>query len=254
MTTLEKAAELLDVLAADGRPLRLIDLAELLGMPKSSTHRLVSALGELGVVRRDPLGLYTLGPRVVAWGARAVGQLDIRDLCEDILRSFNARFGESVNLHVARGDDRVCVAAVRGRFSLVPSVAVGSTRPIGSGAAGRVLLAWADPAARGRALERQRAADRPVPTAADLAVVRAERWAVVRDELELGLTAAAAPVLGVGGLLGAVTIGGASARLTDELLESVRRPLQDCADELAAAMETVPRSGELLAAGAMATG
>lgn len=253
MTTLEKAAEVLDVLAADGHAMRLVDLADLLGMPKSSMHRLVASLAELGVVRRDSAGLYTFGPRLVAWAAGALAQNGFREAVEVILRSFNARFGESVNLHVPQGDDRVCVAAVRGNFSLVPSVAVGSKRPLGSGAAGRVLLAWADRDTRARGLEVLRSGGHHVPTDAELVRVRAERWAIVRDELELGLSAAAAPVLGHDGrLLGTVTIGGATTRLTDELLESVRQPLQDCADELAGVLGVVRDSDRLLSMSAMA--
>ena len=53
MSVLEKASDLIDCLGQAGEPVTLAHVRSALAMPKSSTHRLLSELAALGIVRRD---------------------------------------------------------------------------------------------------------------------------------------------------------------------------------------------------------
>ncbi|HEY1175550.1 MAG TPA: helix-turn-helix domain-containing protein, partial [Phytomonospora sp.] len=62
--SLERAFDLLEVLADAGGVLGLSDLAARSGLPLPTIHRLVRTLVPLGYLRQDASRLYTLGPRL----------------------------------------------------------------------------------------------------------------------------------------------------------------------------------------------
>jgi DNA-binding IclR family transcriptional regulator len=68
----------------------------------------------------------------------------------------------------------------------------------------------------------------------ELARVRVRGYATSVDELEVGLTAMAAPILGPGGdAIAALSISGPTSRLTSERIAQLAPPLMDEATRLA---------------------
>ena len=144
MSVLEKASDLIDCLGRAGEPVTLGYVREALGMPKSSTHRLLSELAALGIVRRTEDGRYSLGPRLLYWGEAAADTFDLRAVAEQPMRRLRDDVGESVHLYVREHDTRICIAAVEGRHELRPFIQLGRPLPLRAGAAGKLLLAFAD--------------------------------------------------------------------------------------------------------------
>lgn len=237
MSVLEKASELIDCLGRAGEPMTLGQVRTTMGMPKSSTHRLLSELASLGIVRRTEDGLYALGPRLLYWGEAAAGSFDLRRIAEQSMRRLRDELDESVHLYVREHDVRICIAAAEGRQVLRPFVQLGRPLPLRVGAAGKLLLAFADPQVQ--QLEIERAAEeasgshhKPI-TAEQLDEIRAERWAVSVGEREPGVSAAATTVLdGRGRVVAALSISAPTVRLGEERFGDLRRPLMDCADEI----------------------
>lgn len=223
MSVLGKAVQVVDTLGRAPGPLRIGILAEEVSMPKSSVHRLLSELTRLGLVRRCGDGEYALGYRLVQWGHLADRSIGIRDIAEPFAVELRDAVRESVHLYVREGDARVCVLSAEGPHTLRPVAVLGRPMPLGYGAAGKLLLAFADestvrrvradlPTNRGRTL----------PSDDELAAIRERGWSVSVDEMEDGLTALAAPIPAVGGgLLGALAVAGASSRLTPEVYDDV---------------------------------
>ncbi len=106
-------------------------------MPKSSTHRLLSELATLGIVRRTEDGRYSLGPRLLYWGEAAADTFDLRAIAEQPMRHLRDEVGESVHLYVREHDTRICIAAVEGRHELRPFIQLGRPLPLRVGAAGK---------------------------------------------------------------------------------------------------------------------
>ena len=73
-------------------------------MPKSSTHRLLSELAALGIVRRTEDGRYSLGPRLLYWGEAAAETFDLRAIAEPTMRRLRDEVGESVHLYIRDED------------------------------------------------------------------------------------------------------------------------------------------------------
>ena len=134
---LDKAVAVLDAL--DGGPLSLNGLVEATGLSRATAHRLATALEVHGFVARDGEGRFERGPRLA--------RPRLPDLARPALERLREATGESVQLYVRRGDQRVCVAALESPHGLRTIVAVGARLPLDRGSAGKVLrygLAWSE--------------------------------------------------------------------------------------------------------------
>lgn len=239
MSVLEKASDLIDCLGRAGEPVTLGYVRQALDMPKSSTHRLLSELAALGIVRRTDDGRYSLGPRLLYWGEAAADTFDLRLVAEQPMRRLRDQLGESVHLYIRDHDTRICIAAVEGRHELRPFIQLGRPLPLRVGAAGKLLLAFAD---RGvQELELRRALDdgtslpnAPGPRLKEqLETIRSERWATSVGEREEGVSAAATAIVDSRGrVVAALCISAPTTRVGEGQFAAMRRPLEDGAAEV----------------------
>lgn len=239
MSVLAKAAQVVDVLLSSDGPTKLGTLASEVQLPKSSIHRLLAELVDLGVARRGEDGDYRPGYRLVQWGHAADRALGLRAAAEPLMRELSASVHESLHLHVPDGARRVCVAAVDGPHTLRPVIHLGQVMPLGRGAAGKVLLAYAASSVREEAWnladERTRAL---WPNPETLEEIRAQGWAKSIAEMEPELTALSAAVpTRTGGALASLTVSGWTGRMSDER----------CQELLPDLLSTVERIGRAVA-------
>ncbi len=248
MSVLEKATQILDVVTESPDPATLTSIAQRLDQPRSSTHRLLSELGQLGLLFRVGAANSMAGPRLVRWGEVASGGSDLVHVSRATMVRLRDAVGESVHLYVRQRDRRVCVSAVDGTYELRHFTEVGKPLPLSVGASGKLLLAFADAATRAQELRRVAAA--PVtPRAASLDVLTAQlesivagEWSMSFGEREEGLAAAAVPIRSkAGDVEAALSISGPTARLTAERLESLRPQLVDAAAEISGALGWAPQ-------------
>lgn len=238
MTTLHRAADLIDFLVARGGLVRPQDMVGELGVPRSTIHRLCGSLVEVGLLHRDVTGAYGLGPRLVSWSMASNSAAEFAAMAQPLLRRLSEVTGEASSVSIARGAERICLATEHGRHALVPQQYVGMRRMLGFGPAGKVLLAHADPPTVVRVRAALVSHGRPVPSADELAAIRGQLWATSHDEQEVGLSGAAVPVFGPGGtVIAAVALGGSSARLHPDALLQLRAALGECADGITALLQ-----------------
>ena len=243
MSVLEKATQILDLVAESPEAATLTSIAQRLGQPRSSTHRLLSELVHLGLLFRVGTATYVPGPRLVRWGEAASGVTDIVRIAQPAMVRLRDAVGESVHLYVRQRNTRVCVVAVEGSYELRHFTEVGKPLPLSVGASGKLLLAFADAATR--AQELRRVAGTPVtpraPSVEDLTAqlgeILASGWSISFGEREEGLAAAAVPIRNhAGAVLAALSISGPTTRLTADRLESLRDELTDAADQVSRAL------------------
>ncbi len=186
---LDKAAVILA--AVEERPLALAALVEATGFHRATAHRLATALEDHGLLRRDPLGRFVLGPWLVALGSQAAAGLPLRAVARPILEALVAETGESAQLYVVQGDERLCVESVESPNGLRTIVAVGQTLPLDRGSAGKIL--------RG-----------------DVRALR-QGWAESVGEREAGVASVSAPIVNLAGeLVAAVSVSGPIERTTKQ--------------------------------------
>jgi DNA-binding IclR family transcriptional regulator len=244
MSVLEKASDLIDCLGRAGEPVTLGFVRQALGMPKSSTHRLLSDLASLGIVRRTEDGRYSLGPRLLYWGEAAADTFDLRAVADQPMRRLRDEVGESVHLYVRDQETRICIAAVEGHHELRPFIQLGRPLPLRVGAAGKLLLAFADRGVQEAELRRARAEAATTPNAPgvrlgeQLEQIRAERWATSIGEREEGISAAATAVVDARSrVVAALSISAPTTRLGADRLGAMRAPLAASAAEVSSLLQ-----------------
>jgi DNA-binding IclR family transcriptional regulator len=118
-----------------------------------------------------------------------------------VLQRLSAETGESAQLYVREGDQRVCVATHERPTGLRDTVPLGAVLPLTKGSGGRVLLAWAEDR------------DRFPVDAAVLAEVRDTGWAATVGEREAGVASVSAPVRVGDQVVAALGVSGPAERL-----------------------------------------
>lgn len=142
--TIDRAARLLGALStagADGG--MLTDLARQSALGKGTTHRLLSALIDIGFVFQDTTTRrYRLGVRLAELG-RAAHQQDIGSLAQPFLSRIAAATGDTAYASVREGVAAVCVGREVGSFPIrTLSLDVGHRRPLGIGSGSLALFAF----------------------------------------------------------------------------------------------------------------
>jgi DNA-binding IclR family transcriptional regulator len=170
----------------------------------------LATLNSRGLVsRNDGTGGYRLGWRLFTLAAE-VGEARIVAGAPSILRALVRELGESAHLSVRQGDRVLTLVSESPDATLHAPGRVGGLTPIASTSAGRALVVDLDEDEL-----------RSLGLAAQLdsiATARRLGYAIVREEFEPGLVAAAAPVRGPGGrVIAAVNVSAPTFRFGDRL-------------------------------------
>jgi DNA-binding IclR family transcriptional regulator len=141
LQVLQRASAVLDQVSAAPGQLRLADLGPLLALPKTTTHRIVTALEQERLLRIDGDGRIWLGPRLQAWAGTGRDQLvdQVRPLLVELARST----GETADLSVQVGRNAVFIDQVASSHRLRAVSAVGEAFPLHTCANGKAMLATA---------------------------------------------------------------------------------------------------------------
>jgi len=135
----DKAVAVLDAL--EPRPRSLADLVATTGLTRATAHRLAVALEAHGLVRRDEEGRFALGLRLIGLGHAAAEALPGWLVARPALAWLAEQTGESVQLFVRDGDERVCVESLEAPHELRTIVPVGARLPLDRGSGGKALTA-----------------------------------------------------------------------------------------------------------------
>ena len=204
--SLERGLAVLRAFDGDAPVQTLSDVARRAAITRAAARRFLLTLAELGYVRVDGR-LFSLTPKVLELGYAYLSALTLPEVAGPHLEALSARVHESASMSVLDGADVVYVARVATSRLMTAAITIGTRLPAYATAMGRVLLAARPPAERARLLARPAAAltDRTVTDAATLArtldEVAAAGWALVDEELELGVRSIAVPVRDAGGVV-----------------------------------------------------
>lgn len=224
--SVDRALTILKLLAADGE-LGVTEIAGLIGVHKSTASRLLGTLEAHDLAEQLPdRGRYRLGVGVLRLAGATRTRLDIVHQSRPVTLALAAEVGETVNVVILSGTETLYLDQVAGTSALQIHNWIGRRNPVHATANGRVLLAHASPAeaeavlaaalmpsGRLRALTTNTITDRSA-LAASLEAVRRQGYSVAIDELEVGLTAVAAPIRGIDGLvIASLSVSGPSFRL-----------------------------------------
>jgi DNA-binding IclR family transcriptional regulator len=127
--------------ACEEGPATLNELVIRTGLARATAHRLATAMTEHGLLAKDD-GRWSIGQTITRLAAPSGPPLAVT--ARPVLERLRDDTGESVQLFVRRGDERVCVVSLESPHSLRTIVPVGAVLPLDRGSAGRVLRDGAD--------------------------------------------------------------------------------------------------------------
>jgi IclR family transcriptional regulator, acetate operon repressor len=221
----DRTARLL-ALVVERSPRTLSELIAAADATEADVQLSLAALERHGLIEWD-------AERQTARFAHAIRR-DLAELAAPAMRRLADESGETVNLMVRSPNGAEAIAQVDGRHVLGVSSWIGREVPDHCSAAGKVFLAFGADKPRGP-LERRTARTivHPDELARDLEQARAQGFATIVDELEMGLAAVAAPIRGGDGtVVGALSVAGPTARLGPSRLAVVGRLAVEQAGEV----------------------
>ena len=223
---LASGLQVLQAFGAECPRMTLSEVAARTDMDRAKARRFLLTLHALGYVRRDGR-LFELTPRVLQLGYAYQTANQHRAVVQHYLQQITAELGESSSLAVLDGDEVVYVLRSAAPHRLMAiALSVGTRLPAAYTSMGRVLLAQLPQAQLEQFLGSvQPAAHTPssVTTVAALRkqilLAREQGYAIVDQELDLGLRSVAVPAFaGNGDLLGAINISTNAARVSMDTL------------------------------------
>ncbi|OZM79540.1 hypothetical protein CFP66_25590 [Pseudonocardia sp. MH-G8] len=215
-----RAFDLLELFDHRRPHLRLKEIAELSGLPKTTAVRLLADLVERGVVAISPDGHYTVGATLLGWVRLSATLWRVDEQTTEVMRELVHRHGETVNVYVRQDLTRVSIAQEEGTATVRNVVEVGRPMPLTAGAASYVLLA-----ANPEVVDRLVAADPELDGGRlreRVAGAARNGYAISDGDREIGAAAAAVAVHSRrdGRVLAALSMSGPSSRFTGERREA----------------------------------
>jgi DNA-binding IclR family transcriptional regulator len=230
-----RAAQILRALDGEPHGLSLSQLSERLDLPRSTVHRVVTALSTEGLLASaSPNGRVRLGPEIarLALASRRELRLELRP---HLQRLFD-RLNETVDCAVLDGDHLRFIDQIAAPHRLRAVSAVGATFPLHCTANGKALLAELTPGEVARVLPTRlrRCTDATITVRAELVEeldrVRESKVAFDREEHTTGISAAGIAIRDPFGALAAISVPMPTQRFEGrecEIAEALRDARRD---------------------------
>jgi DNA-binding IclR family transcriptional regulator len=226
---LDKLNAILALFSVEQPEWSAVEVAQSLRMPRSTTYRLLSRIAEAGFLDLDAhAGRYRLGIKLASMGAVAQRSTTLQRAAHPVLQRLAAEAHETATLMVRGGWEGVTIDAAMSMQPLMVPGLLGTRMPLHASAGGKVLLAWMSDTERrtvvrsALAVHTQHTIIDPDALELELQRVRSLGYSTVRGEWAEGVYGAAAPIRSYSNaVVGAITMGGPRARVTDERLEAL---------------------------------
>lgn len=233
LKSLEKSLDVLDLFVEYNTGMTLKEIAGMTKLNTSTAFRIVNTLERRQyLTRNEDSKQYRLGPKALALGYSSHWTENIVTLAKPYLRRLQQEFNETASIYVAEGDSRICLDHVESTHSLRRVIPLGESLPVYKGAAGKVLVAWANKDEQKRISEKHGGLSE-----SELSMIRHNGYAVTQDESEHGLFALAVPVFNFEEqVVASLTVAGPSMRFYDSIRQKMLFTMSQYASEISYAL------------------
>lgn len=223
--SLARAISILKTLAQADEGMTLTDVAVTVGLPPSTTHRLLTTLQHDRMVRFDQSQtLWQVGVEAFVIGNAFIRTRDLVVMARPIMRRLMEETGETVKLAVQDGGEVIYLAQVESRETMRAFRAPGTRVPMHCSGVGKALLAHQSEEQVNRVLQSRglsrvtgKTLATPARLRAALADIRHQGYAIDDEEHAVGLRCIAAAICDENGeAMAAISVSGPSARISDE--------------------------------------
>jgi IclR family KDG regulon transcriptional repressor len=221
--TVDKGIELIELLSEHSKGLTLKEMSSMLGLNKSTVHRIAKTYLSHGYVAQDPdLRKYCLSMKFLSISSKILGSFDLREVAKKDLVEIHEQTREITQLYVLRDRKQVCIDKIG-----LPrqGLAIAS-------AAGKVLLSELDleeilaiyPKKSLKAYGKNTITNFD-EFLKELKCVRAQGYAIDDEEYYEGVRCVAAPIRANGKIVASVSVTGSIFRITTKRIGQHLIPL-----------------------------
>ncbi len=229
---LDKALDVLDLVAATTPAATFVELLAHSSLPRSTLHRLLTSLAARGLLRRDPADrTWRPGYRLLELAHGVWSDLDLRASAAPELAAIRDATAETALFGVLDGNSSVIADAASGRQAIRLAADVGQRDAWHASPLGCAIVAWLEPAAAASLL-RDVGPDAHAVLAPRLELARGRGY-YVHSADAAGTSAIAAPILDYRGIaVAAIAVVGPAFRLADDRLHALAPTLMEAARRL----------------------
>jgi IclR family transcriptional regulator, acetate operon repressor len=239
--SLTRGLSILEALAKAEAGISLTDIGQRVGLPPSTTHRLLSTLEKMGYVyQSEELGRWYVGLQAFTVGSGFLSNRDFVGQSHVYMRRLMEQSGETANLAILDGTEAVFIAQVQCREMMRILVKLGSRVPLHASGVGKAIFA-ALPDEQIDAILKVKGLPRitdntivaPETMWAALKVIRHRGYSFDDEEHAPGTRCVAATIYDEHAEpLGAISLAGPSSRLPDERIKQLGPIVAHTAEEL----------------------
>jgi IclR family KDG regulon transcriptional repressor len=253
--SVDRALNLLELLASTTAGLNLSMISRKLDIPKSSAYYLITTLARRNLVRRSPSGrVYSLGTDALSFPKESPAELDLKTLCSPYVQSLSNRLGMTAQIGIREGAEARIIDRSETHGLRLDSW-VGRHFDLHCTAIGKALISYA-----GEAELEQLFRSRGLPkhnenTVCSLEVLKSHLLQVKRrgfatddEEHELGVRCIASPIFNyLGGVVGAICAFSPTTRLSRSEMLNVGVEVAKAAKEISRSLNGSPLPASKLA-------
>ena len=232
MTSLARGLAVVKAFSDQRRAMTIAQLSHKTGIPRAAVRRCLYTLKQLGYADSEANNFY-LKPKILSLGYSYLSSTPLTISAQPALNQISRELNESCSLGVLEENEVIYIS--RSQSSRVMSVALnaGSRIPAYCSSMGRVLLSTLPEDELSDYFSKVRLiayTDRTVVAESELreilSDVRQRGYAIVEEELEIGLRSIAVPVRGASGIpVAAISIGAQASRADRSQLEKNFLPI-----------------------------
>jgi IclR family transcriptional regulator, KDG regulon repressor len=239
--SVDRALDLLELLALSDHGLTLSEVSRKLQIPRSSAHYLIQSLACRGYLERNPAGRdYVLGLRVANFAHSVAARSQLKMISSPYLRDIVKESGLTAQLGVLDGAEALVIDRVDAPTGMQLDSWVGRHFELHCTALGKALIAYLSDAEveklfEGRGLSRHNPNTLCSMEAvrAQLAEVRIKGYALDNEEHEIGVRCLAAPIFNyLGSAVAAICVFSSASKFTSWRVSGVGNKIVSVAVEI----------------------
>lgn len=218
--SVQTAIRIVNCFNAETCELGITDIANRLGMNKSTVYHLVNTLTLEGVLKKTKNRRYRLGIKILEWSNHLLENQEILSITKPHMRQLVQETNETVHLATLDEGDVVYIDKMESNHSIRIATSIGSRKPSYCTGLGKALLAYQDDAVveqvikKGLVRKTRNTITDPEQLRQELARVKEQGYSIDNGENEEGLFCIAVPIYDhTGAVSFAMSISGPEFRL-----------------------------------------
>src|SRR5690625_2577267 len=239
--TLERALDILFILAERETFLSVKEIASKASIPESTTYRFLQTLEKNGIIEREE-GKIKLGLRILELARVLYQQIDreLDVIAKPTMEKLTEEIGETSLLTVRTGLKIMCIQQIESKRLIRMAVNKGRTLPLHQGASGKAILAFENQQVLNRIEDLINEKERYKKLKEELDVIQKNGFSMTVGEVDQDITGIAAPIFDrQNGVIASLSIVGPKSRIDENFVNLITNATVQAADEISRKLQQI---------------